>query len=157
MELPKRMALASLVAWSSAAWSATLTEVELDRLISTQGCPFRIKAHVDAVEGTFSSIKMSGELSLKLRGVNFYEKYRGSDPTIFMPSAGPKKGSWYWETVGDKDDSTEAKFLLCSYGLGEGTVVEVKRELKLSIRWCGVSRKSPSEYAKEEEMYAYCR
>ena len=100
---------------------------------------------------------MSGYLSLKLRGVNFYEKYKGSDPAIPMPSAGPKKGSWYWDTVGDEADSFEAMFLLCSYGLDEGTVVEVKRELKLSIRWCGVSRKSPSGYAQEEEMYAYCR
>jgi len=100
---------------------------------------------------------MSGELSLKLRGVNFYEKYQGSEPTIFKPSAGPKKGSWYWDTVSDKGNLTEAKFLLCSYGLDEGAVVEVKRELKLAIRWCGVSRKPPSGYSQEEEMYAYCR
>lgn len=157
MKFPKRTALASFVTWCSTAWSATPTGVELDRLISTQGCPFRIAAHVDAVDGGFSSIKMAGELSLKLRSVNFFEKYRGSEPTIFKPSAGEKKGSWYWDTASDADDATEAKFLICSYGLDDGTVIEVKRELKLSIRWCGVSRKSPSGHAREEETYAYCR
>lgn len=163
MDLQKKLLLASLAAIASIASAAPPAAPELDRLIATQGCPGVITAQidVDSVDGGFSSAKRptpksSSTLFLTLETVDYYEQYRGSEPTIFKPSSGPGKESRSWVSAGGELD-TEAKFLICGYGLNGQKLVETKRELNLSVKSCVEAWKPRSPKHFFQEHYAYCQ